>query len=182
MLSWERAQALSDAPIAGMPVKVILVGNSVELLERRDGAIIDSMDRVVRFNGGNPSGRSESLGERTDYWSFSTMVAEQYHQWRIPGAVPMLLNLRIKYPVTPEGAIYNDFETYSHLRDTYQHPRPSTGLITAHYIARNWDCDLYCIGFDFFETATWYRGSNKNIPHNGALERSYMKSLGAEIL
>ena len=164
-----------------MSLRVLLVGGSSNLLNGNDGFLIDSYDKVVRFNGGIPAGHERQLGSRTDYWSFSTKFADQYNRWKITGAVPMLLNMRIEYPITPANAIYNDAENYKQLRDTYKHPRPSTGLVTAHYIAKKWACDLYCIGFDFFESETWYTGPPAGV-HSGQLEREYMESLGVTIL
>lgn len=162
-------------------MKVILVGGSENLLKHPIGEFIDSFDRVVRFNGGNPLGREESLGWRTDYWSFSTLFAAQYSKWAIDGAIPMMLNMRIEYPIVLPDAIRNDPDNYQQLRSTYGHPRPSTGLVTAHYIANMWECDLHCIGFDFFETNTWYTGPPSQV-HNGKLEHDYMQSLGVEII
>ena len=161
---------------------VLLVGNSSALLESSSGDMIDSADKVVRFNGGNPTKHQESIGSKTDYWSFSTLNAAEYRQWKIPGAIVMCLNMRIDYPFVTEDVIYNNTGTYRQLVMAYGHPRPSTGLITAHYISKLWDCRLSCIGFDFFESGTWYRGSNENIPHDGGREREYMQSLGVTIL
>jgi len=162
-------------------VRVILVGGSDRLLKRNDGDLIDSFDRVVRFNGGIPTGKENHLGTRTDYWSFSTLFADQYKRWVITGAIPMLLNMRIEYPISPPNAIYNDPDNYAELRATYSHPRPSTGLVTAHYISRQWECDLHCIGFDFFNSDTWYTGPPSHV-HDGNLEREYMEYLGVTIL
>ena len=162
---------------------ILLVGNSAKLLEKPyRGVVIDSFGTVVRFNGGNPARHPEQLGERTDYWSFSTKNAQEVEDWQIPGARPMCLNMRIDYPVWLADSVYNTRENYDHLIEDYGHPRPSTGLITAHYITRNWEGDVYCIGFDFFGSDTWYRGSNANIPHDGDREREYMKTLGVSVL
>lgn len=162
-------------------MNVLLVGGSDKLLERRDGAFIDSFDSVVRFNGGNPINHQESIGSKTDYWSFSTLFAAQYQRWKIPGAIPMCLNMRIEYPYVPDNAILNNAGTYRQLRMAYGHPRPSTGLVTAHYIVKLWKCNVSCIGFDFFESDTWYTGPPAGV-HDGTLERQYMKSLGVTIL
>ena len=162
--------------------EVLLVGNSITLLDGSAGQVIDDYDKVVRFNGGNPTKHQDAIGSRTDYWSFSTVNESEYLKWKIPGAIPMCLNMRIDYPFMSEDAIYNNAGTYRQLRMAYGHPRPSTGLITAHYIAKLWKCRVSCIGFDFFESDTWYRGSNEHIPHDGGLEREYMQSLGVTIL
>lgn len=162
---------------------VVLVGNSDSLLTGQPrGRLIDSFGTVIRFNGGRPDEHKEALGQKTDYWSFSTRHEVDYLRWKIPGAIPMLLNRRIEYPVKVPNAVYNDEVTYNALIRDYGHPRPSTGLITAHYITKRWDCDLHCIGFDFFKRGTWYRGSNANIPHDGEREREFMVSLGVTIL
>jgi hypothetical protein len=163
-------------------VDVLLVGNSSNLIGRTYGSFIDSFDSVIRFNGANPFRHPKALGIKTDYWSFSTMVLAQYQQWRIPGAVPMCLNMRITYPAHVPDAIMNDMDTYNDLIDGYGHMRPSTGLITAHYVSRKWDCNVSCIGFDFFKSDTWYRGSNEHIPHDGEREQAYIESLGVTIL
>ena len=170
---------MGEGPLA---VRALLVGNSTSLMGAGLGEYIDSFDTVVRFNGGNPSGNPEDLGGRTTYWSFSTLNASDYERWRIPGAVPMCLNMRIDYPVFISCAVHGDKETYQSLIDGLGHPRPSTGLITANHISQHWECDLYAIGFDFFANGTWYRGGNNNIPHNGDLEKQYMKRLGVQIL
>ena len=163
-------------------MNVLLVGNSSRLLDNKCGGLIDSYDKIVRFNGGNPAGHKKELGSRTDYWSFSTLKEAEYTRWRIPGAMQMCLNMRIDYPFVTGEVIYNNSGTYTQLIMAYGHPRPSTGLITAHYIARLWDCSVSTIGFDFFESDTWYRGSNEHIPHDGNREREYMESLGVMIL
>lgn len=163
-------------------MNVLLVGNSSDLLKQNNGKLIDSYDTVIRFNGGNPEGYEKHLGEKTDYWSFSTLRLADYQNWLIPDAVPMCLNMRIDYPVSPWGAIYNNAGTYRMLISSYGHPRPSTGLITAHYVKKLWKCDVSCIGFDFFQSGTWYRGSNVSIPHDGNKEQEFMKSLGVTIL
>ena len=163
-------------------MRVILVGNSSTLLDQYNGKLIDSYDKVIRFNGGNPEGHKESLGVRTDYWSVSTLKESEYVRWKIPGAIPMCLNMRLDYDFVREDVIYNNAGTYRMLRMSYEHPRPSTGLITAHYVTTLWKCVTDCIGFDFFDSDTWYRGSNKNIPHDGKMEREYMQYLGVRIL
>ena len=163
-------------------MNVLLVGNSSSLLDKTHGGMIDSYDNVIRFNGGNPVKHQESVGSKTDYWSFSTLNESEYLKWKIPNAVQMCLNMRIDYPFVDGVAIYNNSGTYRQLILDYGHPRPSTGLITAHYVSKLWECEVFCIGFDFFQSGTWYRGSNEHIPHDGPREKDYMKSLGVTIL
>ena len=48
--------------------RLILVGNSVEILQYQYGDYIESFDTVVRFGQGYPMTRKLSLGSRTDIW------------------------------------------------------------------------------------------------------------------
>ena len=48
---------------------LILVGNSVELLQHNYGSWIDSFDTVVRFGRGVPdSSNKQAIGQYTDIW------------------------------------------------------------------------------------------------------------------
>ena len=47
---------------------LILVGNSVEILQYEYGDYIESFDTVVRFGRGAPYDYTSSLGSRTDIW------------------------------------------------------------------------------------------------------------------
>ena len=48
--------------------RIILVGNSVEILQYEYGDYIESFDTVVRFGRGAPYDYTTSLGSRTDIW------------------------------------------------------------------------------------------------------------------
>ena len=48
--------------------RLILVGNSVEILQYQYGDYIESFDTVVRFGRGMPYDYPSSLGSRTDIW------------------------------------------------------------------------------------------------------------------
>ena len=48
---------------------IILVGNSVEILEYKYGDVIESYDVVVRFGRGVPTpDKVQAIGKRTDIW------------------------------------------------------------------------------------------------------------------
>ena len=48
---------------------IVLVGNSVEMLQHDLGEYIDNFDTVVRFGNGVPDSTNfDSIGKRTDIW------------------------------------------------------------------------------------------------------------------
>ncbi len=170
------------------PGDVILVGNAHSLIGSNEGQRIDSFPNVVRFNGGRPRGNERSVGSKTTHWAFNTKIQSRYKGWVIPSAIPMLLNYKMDrggdYSYFNGGCIRNDYNTYEALRTAYNHGRPSIGLMTAHFIDTKWECDIYAIGFDFFNSGSWpYEDFSCPInPHNGDMEREHMKSLGVVML
>jgi len=67
---------------------VILVGNSVEILNYEKGEFIDSFDVVIRMGKGYPrSSHNKRIGKRIDIWAAGFLRAETYQT-----KVPKLLN------------------------------------------------------------------------------------------
>lgn len=161
-------------------MKAVLVGNKAI---KGCGELIDSYPVVIRINGGIPdTGNKNDIGEVTSGWSFSTMSKAQYDFWRegFSGIPQLTLNSRCSYEFVKGFRIDNP--VYVDLINDYQHPRPSTGLITAHYLVKHEGFELDLIGFDFFQSPTWYRGSNEHIPHNGNMEREYLTDLVGNVI
>jgi hypothetical protein len=50
----------------GIRVRVVVVGNSLDLLDREDGGKIDACDRIVRINSFRLDGYRECVGTRID--------------------------------------------------------------------------------------------------------------------
>ena len=60
--------------------RVILVGNSVELLQHEYGSYIDSFDTIVRFGKGIPTDENfEQIGKKTDIWITGFLRQRQYY-------------------------------------------------------------------------------------------------------
>lgn len=160
---------------------MILVGNSDSLSGM--GGLIDAHDNVVRMNGGAPAwGNAADIGTRTTLWSFSTDRPGKYREWRagFRGVTELRLNGRLDYGFC--GGFNGCQSHYAGFMRRYGHPRPSTGLITADYLVRRLGHKLTVVGFDHFQSGTWYRAGSAHGPHDGEREAEYMKSLGVEVL
>lgn len=161
----------------------IIVGNSAKLLKARQGDFIDSHETIIRLNGGIPSPTTySSIGRKTHYWSMSANE-RQYTLWEKEWSkLPKIMFLNGRSRWTPEGAMVWDEDNYKAFIEDFGYERPSTGLITAQHIRKVLGWDLTAIGFDGFQSQTWYRKSDQHGPHNGKQELDYMKKLGVKIL
>ena len=75
---------------------VILVGNSVEILQFEHGDWIDSHDVVVRFGKGLPTeDKYKSIGSRTDIWVSGYLRSK--HQVFYPHAIKLLKSRFVKH-------------------------------------------------------------------------------------
>jgi hypothetical protein len=161
--------------------RAVLVGNAQSLIGKNKGCWIDEHKFVIRMNGGAPTNQNgQQVGTKTTHWSFSTESEKQYWKWRngLPAhLIEMRLNPRIKYPSCGGSAITNDPDSYFILLSLYGEGRPSTGVLTAYYLTcvMNWRIDL--IGFDFFQTKSWYRQRDNHGPHPPARELQLIRSL-----
>ena len=62
--------------------RVILVGNSVELLQHEYGSYIDSFDTIVRFGKGIPTDENfEQIGKKTNIWITGFLRQRHYHKF-----------------------------------------------------------------------------------------------------
>jgi hypothetical protein len=141
---------------------------------------INDHDIIVRMNGGYRAGGDDltsKLGRAADYWSFSTHEYSVYKQWKKlhPHAIELRLNNRLEY--TAMGGYNGDLKTYKSLIEDYGHLRPSTGLVTIHYITRYCNSKLSIIGFDFFKTNNWYTQTCGAPVHDWKREKEYISSM-----
>ena len=177
---------------------VVLVGNSVEILNHEKGEHIDSFDVVIRMGKGYPRPSHNKMnGKRIDLWASGFLRAEQ-HQHRIE--VPKLLNrTRIdlnKKPRELKGnwlTMFSDeelFEIYDEFGYVNNETlgRPSNGFIVLLWLIKKawvWK-SLTLIGFDFFAKSapfkvgemhpnSWHlpRNTVSEIPHNVPAEKEY---------
>lgn len=142
---------------------VVLVGNSVEGFNKKQGKDIDSFDVVVRFGKGVPDGHEEYIGSRTDIWSTGSFRAPMRSYY--PDNIPVLYNSDYfqtkkeppSYEHIPmfdkkEMAVINNLYDSSFTPRSTEKKRISIGVLTALYfcVKVNTFASLTFINFDFF--------------------------------
>ena len=181
---------------------IILVGNSVEILNFKKRDFIESHDVVIRMGRGLPRPRHyEAIGKRTDIWATGFLRAEQMIKRPELKGVPKLLN-RTRINLLTARALEVDMEFHTmfsddELLDLYEEfgyvnnetlGRPSNGFIVLLWLIKKawvWK-SLTLIGFDFFAKKapfkvgaaypnSWHlpRNTVDEIPHNVPAEREY---------
>ena len=176
---------------------VVLVGNSVEILNYEKGEFIDSFDVVIRMGKGYPrSSHNKLIGKRIDLWAAGFLRAEA-HMEKIK--VPKLLNrtrIDLNIPRDVEGdwlTMFTDEELFE-IYDEFGYEnnatlgRPSNGFIVLLWLIKKawvWK-SLTIVGFDFFAKSapfkvgemhpnSWHlpRNTVSEIPHNVPAEKEY---------
>ena len=143
---------------------IILVGNSVEILQHQLADKIESYDTIVRFGAGIPTPENEaSIGKRTDIWvtgflrqnyaRFFTESLILHNRCRIHMSKPP----RTKEPEFEHVSMFSDkeiIEINKELGVIEGEPlgwRPSAGFWAILYFLRKCEYkSLTLIGFDFF--------------------------------
>ena len=147
---------------------IVLVGNSVEILNYEKGEFIDSHDIVIRMGRGVPFPRHyERIGKRTDIWCTGFLRAEQMMKRPELKEVPKLLN-RTRINLNSARELGNGLDDEYHtmwsdeeLLGLYEEfgyvnnetlGRPSNGFIVLLWLIKKawvWK-SLTLVGFDFF--------------------------------
>ena len=143
---------------------VILVGNSVELLQYEFGEYIDSFDTVVRFGRGIPTEEnSHAIGKKTDMWITGFLRMGSYINF--PGVEILFNRCRIHLDMLPKKVIpfdnYTDMFSDDELMKIFdkmgakvgkaEGQRPSAGFLGILYFLQKCEYkSLTPIGFDFF--------------------------------
>lgn len=155
--------------------EIVLVGNSVEILNYDKGDFIDSHDIVIRMGKGIPRERHyKNIGKRTDIWATGFLRAAQMADRPNLKEVPKLLNrTRINLNTAKEvdKSLAGEFHTMftdAELLELYEEfgyennallGRPSNGFITLLWLIKKawvWK-SLTIVGFDFFAKAAPFR-------------------------
>jgi hypothetical protein len=173
--------------------RVILVGNSVELLQHEYGSYIDSFDTIVRFGKGIPTDENfEQIGKKTDIWITGFLRQRHYH--RFENAKILFNRCRIHMntePSTPkftqphevmftDKEILEIFDLVGATNDKALGDRPSAGFLGILYFLNKCEYEsIEIIGFDFFSKklpfstgadypASWHLpvNSKDRSPHN----------------
>ena len=176
---------------------IVLVGNSVEILNHQKGNHIDSFDVVIRMGKGYPRPHyNKFIGKKMDIWASGFLRAEA-HMDNIK--VPKLLNrtrIDLNKPREVDGewvTMFTDEELFE-IYDEFGYEnnatlgRPSNGFIVLLWLIKKawvWK-SLTLIGFDFFAKSapfkvgemhpnSWHlpRNTVSEIPHNVPAEKEY---------
>lgn len=155
--------------------RLLIVGNSVRMLDAHYGDLIDGYDTVVRIGKGltDPT-LHRVLGAKTDIWFSGMLRAGMHHKvvcdWKIltPSTSSTYDDTTLFIPVN-KALFSTDFQPYKHyfwsdsIEGTKQYwiklgfnrdVRPSQGIICIDFFARRVRHDsIDIIGFDFFTEA-----------------------------
>lgn len=149
--------------------RIILVGNSVEILQHQLAKYIESFDTVVRFGNGVPDVTNwDSIGKRTDIWV--TGYLRYIKRKMFPKDCAVLFNRsRIHLGDDVDSRHQIDFEYVNMFSDKELMSifklcgskvgeaigaRPSAGFIAIQYFLQKTKfSSLTLVGFDFFSKA-----------------------------
>ena len=143
--------------------RIILGGNSVEILQYEYGDYIESFDTVVRFGRGAPYDYTTSLGSRTDIWvtGFLRVNARKFfncltlfNRSRIHMDKPSTTTLPDDFKYIDMFSDEEIIDIHKNLGVIPNNPvgwRPSQGFIAILFFLRKCKCEsITLIGFDFF--------------------------------
>ena len=146
---------------------IVLVGNSVEMLQHNLADYIESFDTVVRFGNGIPTNENwDSVGKRTDIWitGFLRYTKRKFY----PDNIPVLFNrsrihlnkIPDHYPnfevieMFSDKELLNIFELVGAKNNQVNGQRPSAGFVAIQYFLQKINFStLTLVGFDFFSKA-----------------------------
>lgn len=174
--------------------RVILVGNSSDLLKSKFGYLIDSYDIVIRIGGGTPTpDRRGSLGGRTNIWCFGIMRCDNYKFFRdsdyfffVYGKCQTPPKSRIPLEYRDKLIEINSPEQYQAHKEKSGIQRPSTGNIMIDFMVNSIKTyrKLSLIGFDFFsckvengKSKSFHKETKMFDVHDGKLERDFATRL-----
>lgn len=144
---------------------IILVGNSVEILQHNYGEYIDGFDTVVRFGNGVPTSENyDAVGKRTDIFVTGFLRYDK-RKFYPKDCLTLFNRSRIHLDRKPDH--YPDFEVTEMFSDSelieiydlvgakngvVDGARPSAGFVAIQYFLRKCNfSSLTLIGFDFFQ-------------------------------
>ena len=164
--------------------KIIIVGNGENILDKKNGHLIDNFDKVVRLGQYKTKGYEEFTGTKTDILStiFWKLDFERLKNHKIILNVPLNMQEQFfesekfveeKYSNYKSNILYmNKFDDIEGLREYYKKTLPaftgiddinfSLGFKTFYFIEKLFpDSTIYATGFDFFKTG-WYWDKTHN--------------------
>ena len=137
--------------------RVVLVGNSESVLKtERD---IDLYDVIIRMNWATPKGKEKYIGSRTDILATSLPFSNiefftepKHYIWLDPRHKNIDDFLK-------DRAVFYERVSWEYLKLLLNNYMPSTGCMTLDFLLSEEMPfkSLDIVGFDFWQTSTWYR-------------------------
>jgi hypothetical protein len=154
---------------------LILVGNSVEILQYEYGDYIESFDTVVRFGRGAPYDYTSSLGSRTDIWvtGFLRVNARKFFDCLTLFNRSRIHMNKPSTTVLPKDFKYTDMFSDEEIIDIHDKLgvvpnkpvgwRPSQGFMAILFFLLKCECkSITLIGFDFFSKKLPFKTGEDN--------------------
>uniref|UniRef100_A0A6M3M707 Putative glycosyltransferase n=1 Tax=viral metagenome TaxID=1070528 RepID=A0A6M3M707_9ZZZZ len=157
---------------------VVLVGNSNTVFDNPAYKTIEQYDVIVRMNHGHRP------GERTDIWlcAMCNPTPQKDFYQKFGAVINIRLNNDGRLCKELQGKVY-EWARYETWRDNYKNVNgamPSTGLNAIQFFLLETNPKkLYIIGYDHFETKSWYN-QKPDEWHNGNAEKSIVSILEKE--
>jgi hypothetical protein len=148
--------------------RVLLVGNNLTALARKQGSLIDSYDIVVRFGKGIQPGFEEYIGSKTDVWMTGEFRRDMHKH--LKGDTVCLYNpsfIRKMEPPTWSHVVMFDREESKSINDEFctGDSRLSAGAYTSLFFDRKVKTykELTFINFDFFQQTTKFTDKKHDV-------------------
>ena len=154
---------------------LILVGNSVEILQYEYGDYIESFDTVVRFGRGAPYDYTSSLGSRTDIWvtGFLRVNARKFFDCLTLFSRSRIHMNKPSTTILPKDFKYTDMFSDEEIIDIHDKLgvvpnkpvgwRPSQGFMAILFFLLKCECkSITLIGFDFFSKKLPFKTGEDN--------------------
>tara|TARA_B100001175_G_scaffold106599_1_gene90624 strand:- start:5781 stop:6431 length:651 start_codon:yes stop_codon:yes gene_type:complete len=154
---------------------LILVGNSVEILQYEYGDYIESFDTVVRFGRGAPYDYTSSLGSRTDIWvtGFLRVNARKFFDCLTLFNRSRIHMNKPSTTILPKDFKYTDMFSDEEIIDIHDKLgvvpnkpvgwRPSQGFMAILFFLLKCECkSITLIGFDFFSKKLPFKTGEDN--------------------
>ena len=163
--------------------RIIIIGNSNQMVGSNSAKIIDSYDIVVRINKGYQYRRtalSSSIGFNTHILAIGMKSAQLASTVIKSNSIDYILSPIIHSEILDYPNVYNvDSETYNLLKTSLGNYKPSTGISVYNFFNRFINFErLDLIGFDFFTSSTNQRNALGHLfvkDHNGEKEEEFFK-------
>ena len=160
---------------------IAVVGNCGKISQRKDGALIDKHDVVIRFNFAFPVPEMvESLGQRTDMMIVAKGVLLRTNRKR-----RLMRNIRRDHKDThiigrlPTSLL--EYHLPSQVRGACKSlisREPTTGAITVHALMTVFNpASITVFGFDGLKTGVWYSDKSNSRRHRPKREQMWLESI-----